>query len=132
MAENEKPRKFTRLYVELFHHLRTGSAISRLKRRDDPRSLRVIAANAPSRRAAAVAFEDYEGKPLADTAAKLFDTRIRQACAEAVRSGQAGDLGQLQPGDKGISGAVFAVKAHPLPDEVGFRSKSAIAARAAS
>ena len=132
MAENEKPRKSTRLYKELPHHLSTGLAISRLEHRDDPRSLRPLAANAAACRATAIAVEDCEGKLLAGTAAKLFETGIRQACAEVVRSGQAGDLGQIQPGDKGISGAVFAVKAYPLPNEVSFRSKSAIAARTAS
>jgi PAS domain S-box-containing protein len=117
MAENQKPRKSTRLYKELFHHLETGLVILRLENRDDPRSLRLIGANPAARRAAAVAVEDYEGKLLADTAPKLFETGIPQACAEVVRSGQTRDLGEIQLGDKGITGAIFAVKAHPLHDD---------------
>ena len=117
MAKNEKPRESARLYRELFYQIETGLAILRLENRDDPRSLRLIAANPAARRAAGVAVEDYEGKLLADAAPKVFETGIPQACAEVVRSGQARDMGQIQPGDKGVSGAVFAVKVHPLPDD---------------
>ena len=89
----------------------------RLGNCDDPRSLLLIAANPAARRAAALAVEDCEGKLLADMAPKLFETGIPQACAEVIRSGQARDLGRIQPGDKGIRGAVFAVKAYPLHDD---------------
>jgi PAS domain S-box-containing protein len=117
MAEREKPRKSTRLYKQLFHQIKTGLAILHLESRVDPRSLRLIAANPAGRKAAGVVAEDYEGKRLADTAPKLFETGIPQACAEVVRSGQARDLGQVELGDKGIGGALFAVKAHPLPGD---------------
>jgi PAS domain S-box-containing protein len=117
MEENEKSRKSTRLYKELFHQIETGLAILHLENRDDPRSLRLMAANPAARRAAGVAVEDYEGKPLADRAPKLFETGIAQACVDVVRSGQAKDLGQVQLSDKRITSAIFAVKALPLPDD---------------
>ena len=78
MARSEKPRKSTRLFKELFNHIDTGLAILRLEKRDDPRSLRLMAGNPPARRAAGVGAEDYEGKLLAEAAPKWFETGIPQ------------------------------------------------------
>jgi PAS domain S-box-containing protein len=117
MAENDKPRESTRLYKELFSHIETGLAILCLENCDDPRSLRLIAANPAARRAAGLSGDECEGKLLVDAAPKLFKTGMAQACAEVVRGGQARDLGQMESSEQGISGAVFGVKALPLPDD---------------
>jgi len=98
----------------------------------DPRSLLPIVPNPAVRRAAAGGGEDSERKVAAETALKLFETGIRDGCTAMVRGAQADDLGRIRPGDKRISGAEVAVKVCPLPDEVSFRSKGAIAAGAAS
>ena len=102
------------------------------KHHDDPRSLLPIVTNPAVRGTAVGAVEDFERKVAAETALKLFETGIRHACAAMVRGAQADELGQIRPGDKRISGAVVAVKVCPLPDEVSFRSKGAIAAGTAS
>jgi PAS domain S-box-containing protein len=117
MAENDKPRESTRLYKELFSHIETGLAILCLENCDDPRSLRLIAANPAARRAAGISVEECDGKLLVDAAPKLVEMGIAQACAEVVRRGQARDLGQIESSDEGISGAVFGVKVRPLPDD---------------
>jgi PAS domain S-box-containing protein len=117
MGKNVKPGESAYLYKELFDRTEAGLAILRLENRDDLHSLRLLAVNPAACQAMDIAAEDCDGKLLADAAPRLFEMGIPEACAEAVRSGQAKDLGRIHVAGMGISNAIFAVKAHPLPDD---------------
>ena len=114
MTETVKRRLSARLYRELLLRLDSGLAIVKLENGCDPRSLRLLAANAVARRAVTGASAAPEGKLLLKTAPKLFETQIPGACVDVVRSGRGRDLGELQLGDADAPAATYAVKIYPL------------------
>ncbi len=104
------------LYADLVNNSPVGMYVWQLENLDDPRSFRLLAANASSASATGVPPEAIVGKLMTEAFAGLFETVIPETYANVVRTGEAVFLGEVTYTDDNIAPSVFEVRSFPLPN----------------
>ena len=88
-----------------------------MEKRDDDRSLKMIACNPAAELYTGVAAGDVAGRTLDESFPGLRALGIPQAYARVVRTGEPVQLGDVQYGDERVEQGWFSVRAFPLPDD---------------
>lgn len=109
----KKPNPTPRLYREILKRLPLGIAVLQLENPQDPRTFRITEINPAVTRLTGATQEDLNGRTLAELP-KLLKTRFPHACAEALRSGEPRNLGDISYGDERIREGIYAVQIFPL------------------
>jgi PAS domain S-box-containing protein len=115
ITERKRAETTIRLYADIVRNAPVGVAIWRLENCDDPRSLRLTAANPAASQLLGVDMEELMGRTLPEAFPAVPEGRLIQY-ADVVRLGQARDTGEYFYRDQRVPGRWWSVKAFPLPD----------------
>ena len=104
------------LYTIATRNMQVGLYVWRLENLEDPRSLRLIAANPATEDFTGVPAEHILNKPILEAFPALAKTDIPAQYADVVRTNQSCNLGEVTYGDDRVEKSIFTVKAFPLTD----------------
>ena len=106
-----------RLYADIVHSIQIGIGVVRLEKRDDPKSLRIIATNPAASRITGIPWGTTSGKTIYEALPSLYETEIPQILMQVIHTGQAQDIEEIRYGDEHIAKGIFSLKIFPLPDQ---------------
>src|SRR4051812_16258243 len=105
------------LYADFVAQVPVGLVVWRLDNLDDPRSFRLLAANAASSAIVRRPLSTSLGKSMEECLPALFQTERPALYAEVVRSGQPTNVENVVYSNPRVAKTVFLIQAFPLPDQ---------------
>ncbi len=106
-----------RRYADIVRNIQIGLNVWQLHDAADLTSFRLVATNPVASLVSGIALEPLLGKTLPEVFPRIFQTDLPRRFAEAIRSGEAIDLGDVRYGDENLAPRSFAVRIFPLPGQ---------------
>jgi two-component system, LuxR family, sensor kinase FixL len=116
LSERKRAEETIRMYADIVASVPIGLVMWHLENPENPRSLRLMAANPAASQFLGIRLEDDIGK----TIVEVFPPAAARAeqlqrLADVIHKSRADDLGEFRYGDERVAERVWSLKAFPLP-----------------